>query len=311
MNEEIKVAIDMAWLRCEVMTTFEAIDAISHVLEQFKITGVQIAELKNDQKTESNIEDDVQLIFYIQKEDTTPKVLKQIQTNIKKLSETYNINIGSACFSTETLADGWDTTWKKYYQPIKISDAMTIVPTWKKSSQQTSSEVVIELDPGLAFGTGSHPSTILSLRALEKYVTQEQVVIDVGSGSGILSIAALLLGAKEVVAIDNDKQAVKSTLQNARLNHVDDSLTVIEGDLLQNLQLEANLIVANILAEVIIKFAKDAYNRLTDRGYFITSGIIKRKQQLVINTLEKALFTIIEIIDLDNWVCIVAQKQTK
>lgn len=299
----------MKWLKCQVNTTKAAVDAISHILEQFKIQGIEIRALNKEKKSTTSHEDDVQIIFYIKKIEKN--YLQQIKQQITDLYNNYSIPIGSAKLSTESLSDDWQTAWKKYYEPIRISKQMMIVPTWQRSAIEDFNHTIIELDPGLAFGTGSHPSTILSLQALEKYVQKNKTIIDVGSGSGILSIAAVRLGAKEVIAIDNDQQAIKSTKQNAHLNDVHDTIIAIEGDLLKDVKSKADLIVTNILAEVIITFVTDAYERLYDNGYFITSGIIKRKQSLVKEALEKASFTIVDTISLDEWVCIVAQKQIK
>ncbi|HLS20955.1 MAG TPA: 50S ribosomal protein L11 methyltransferase [Bacillota bacterium] len=292
----------MSWTKCQILTTFAAIDAITHILEPFNIKGVQIEELNKAQ-------DDVCLSFYMPSEETTPKTINSIKTNILKLEKTFQINIGSASFSTQRISDDWMTAWEKYYKPIKISEKMMIVPTWENQNfAKDDDTTIIELDPGLAFGTGAHATTILSLQALEKYIDKDETIIDVGSGSGILSIAALLLGAKKVIAIDNDKQAIKSTKQNAALNNVEHSLIVQEGNLLQNVQLNADIIISNILAEVITLFAHDAYDCLKENGLFITSGIIERKKQLVIDSLKSASFNIVEINKQDGWVCIVAQK---
>lgn len=312
MDKQIKVAGKMAWLKASIMTTYAAIDAITHFLEQYQVNGVEFEALPVQIESDKMLNDEVKLIFYLPEENATEDVIHQIKVGIKNLNTTYHIPIGSGCMSVEKLTDEWKTAWEKYYKPIEISKQMIILPTWEKTNPQKERyETIIELDPGLAFGTGSHPTTILSLLALEKYVNKEQTIIDIGSGSGILSIAAILLGAREVIAIDNDQQAVKSTKQNALLNDVNDSLTVIEGNLLQDTHFKADLIVANILAEVIIAVAKDAYNCLLDHGYFITSGIIKRKQQAVMQTLQNEGFTIIEVIERDGWVSVVAQKQTK
>lgn len=292
----------MSWIKCQILTTFAAIDSITHILEKYNINGVQIEEHNKDQ-------DDVCLSFYMPSDDTTAELINSIQTTIQNLEKAFQINIGSAHFSTQRVSNDWMTAWEKYYKPIKISENMMIVPTWEKQDVAVNDEtIIIELDPGLAFGTGSHPTTVLSLQALEKYIDDDETVIDVGSGSGILSIAALLLGAREVIAVDTDKQAIKSTKQNALLNGVEQSLTIQEGNLLQNVPSKAHIIVSNILAEVILSFAHDAYECLKDNGYFITSGIIERKKQLVVEALESASFKIIETNKLDGWVSIIAQK---
>lgn len=297
----------MSWTKCQILTTFAAIDAITHILETFNIEGIEIKELNKSKINRSSVADDVRLIFYLPNEDVTLEVLNKIQKKLAKL-ENYHINIGSAHLSTERISNDWMTAWEKNYQPIKISERLMVVPTWEKMPHQNDDSIIIELDPGLAFGTGSHASTILSLQALEKYVDKGQTIIDVGSGSGILSIAALLLGAKDVLAIDQDKQAVKSSQKNASLNGVDHLLTVQQGNLLADVTRQVDLIVANIIAEVILLLIDDAYKRLKLNGYFIISGIIERKQSLVRESLQKASFEVVETIERDGWLCIIAQK---
>jgi len=147
----------MSWTKCQILTTFAAIDAITHILEPFNIKGVQIEELNKAQ-------DDVCLSFYMPSEETTPKTINSIKTNILKLEKTFQINIGSASFSTQRISDDWMTAWEKYYKPIKISEKMMIVPTWENQNfAKDDDTTIIELDPGLAFGTGAHATTILSL----------------------------------------------------------------------------------------------------------------------------------------------------
>ena len=162
--------------------------------------------------------------------------------------------------------------------------------------------------PGMAFGTGTHPTTILSLRALEKYLNKEDIVLDVGSGSGVLSIASALLGAKEVYAYDLDDVAVKSTQVNVEINDLERTVVAEQNDLLQGIHQQADLIVSNILAEIIIQFIDDTWTNLKPGGLFITSGIIDNKKQLVIDELKKHDFEIIAENELKNWVSIIAKK---
>jgi len=301
------VAIALSWAKCQLITTIEAVDAITHILERHNINGIEIDYLEKGKSNEKMSVDDVQLIFYLSSDIDVSEKVNQIIKEIKHLT-TLNINVGSIASSIEFISDDWMNAWEKHYQSIQVSEQMTIVPTWKRQNLEVDSNVVIELDPGLAFGTGDHATTLMMLRALQKYSGNKQVVIDVGSGSGILSIASLLLGVKKVFAIDNDPQAIKSTERNAQLNGVDQSLIVNQGNLLSDIEVSADLIIANILAEVIVELAEDAYNHLKSGGYFITSGIIQRKKQMVSNQLEKSQFKIIETFEQDGWICIVAQK---
>lgn len=160
----------------------------------------------------------------------------------------------------------------------------------------------------MAFGTGTHPTTVLSIQALEQYLQTDDLVIDVGCGSGVLSIASALLGAREVHAYDLDDIAVKSTSINSKLNNNDHRIQVKQNNLLDHIDLKADVIVSNILAEIIVRFTKEAWHNLRSGGIFITSGIIKAKKQLVLDDLKKNGFSILEVNEMEDWVAIIAKK---
>lgn len=169
---------------------------------------------------------------------------------------------------------------EKYYHPVKISERFTIVPTWENYEKVSTDELIIELDPGMAFGTGTHPTTVMSLQALERTVKAGDTVIDVGTGSGVLSIGAALLGASNVQALDLDEVAVRSARENIELNQVGNVVTVGQNNLLQGIEGPVDIVVANILAEVIVRFVDDAAKVLKPGGMFITSGIISAKKKM-------------------------------
>lgn len=164
------------------------------------------------------------------------------------------------------------------------------------------------MDPGMAFGTGTHPTTVLCIQALERYVKKGDSVVDVGTGTGILSIASAMLAADRVEAYDLDPVAVESARLNSKLNKVADRIDIKQNNLLDGIAGEKDVIVANILAEVILRFTKQAYDLLKEGGYFITSGIIQQKKQEVKDALAKEGFTIIEVLSMEDWVSIIAQK---
>lgn len=249
--------------------------------------------------------------YFSQQDEQLDKKINQMRKKINQLPD-FQIDIGpNMLYLREVAEKDWATAWKKYYDIVHVSEHVTIVPSWDvdKYEAKSKNEKIIKLDPGMAFGTGTHPTTKLSIQALEKYIHKQDTVIDVGSGSGVLSIASVLLGAKEVFAYDLDPVAVKSTKENIKLNGLEHAVFPMQKDLLKGAEHQADLIVSNILAEIIVQFIEDAWNNLTRDGLFITSGIINEKRLLVENGLEKQGFKIIETNHLDDWVSIVAKKQ--
>ena len=195
------------------------------------------------------------------------------------------INIGTTALAEEDWADNW----KKYYEPARITHDLTIVPSWT-DYESTAGEKIIKLDPGMAFGTGTHPTTKMSLFALEQVLRGGETVLDVGTGSGVLSIASSLLGAKEIFAYDLDDVAVRVAQENIELNPGMENIHVAPGDLLKGVEIEADVIVANILADILIHLTDDAYRLVKDEGYLIMSGIIKDKWDMVRESAESAGF---------------------
>ena len=191
--------------------------------------------------------------------------------------------------TTALAEEDWADNWKKYYEPARITHDLTIVPSWT-DYDATTGEKIIKLDPGMAFGTGTHPTTKMSLFALEQVLRGGETVLDVGTGSGVLSIASSLLGAKEIFAYDLDDVAVRVAQENIELNPGMENIHVAAGDLLKGVEIEADVIVANILADILIHLTEDAYRLVKDEGYLIMSGIIKDKWNMVRESAEAAGF---------------------
>lgn len=202
----------------------------------------------------------------------------------------FGLETGDIELTRQELAEeDWADNWKKYFEPARITHDLTIVPSWT-DYEVTTGEKVIKLDPGMAFGTGTHPTTKMSLFALEQVLRNGEIVLDVGTGSGLLSIASSLLGAKEIFAYDLDDVAVRVAQENIALNAGTENIHVAAGDLLKGVDIEADVIVANILADILVNLTDDAYRLLKDEGYLIMSGIISEKWNLVRESAETAGF---------------------
>jgi len=205
--------------------------------------------------------------------------------------------------------EDYQNAWKKYLFPEKVSEKFVVKPTWREY-EADEDEMIIELDPGRAFGTGSHPTTSLAMRLLEKNLTEEKTVIDVGTGSGILMIAAEKLGASEIWGVDIDEMAVEVTHENLELNSVDSNKTkVFKGNLLDVVtDKKFDVVVANILADVILLLLDDMKKVLADDGIMVLSGIIEDKQDDVVNKLTELGYKVVEILQDKEWVGITASK---
>ncbi len=312
----------MKWSEFSIHTTEEAVEPVCNILHEAGASGVVIED-PTDLVKEWGIhygevyqlspddypEDGVRIKAYFPVNNELVKTIEQIKELINGLV-VHEIDLGSNKVQlAEVNEEDWATAWKTYYKPVKVSPSITITPTWEDYKRKEG-ELVIELDPGMAFGTGTHPTTVLCIQALDSTITGGERVIDVGTGSGVLSIAAAKLGAKEILALDLDEVAVQSASQNVRLNHMEERVTVKQNHLLVGIEGEYDLIVANILAEIIVQFIQDAATVLKRDGLFITSGIIKKKEQEVKTALTAGGFMIEEVKQMEDWVAIIARKQS-
>lgn len=209
------------------------------------------------------------------------------------------------CLVEEKDDEDWANNWKKYYKPLEIGEKLAIVPEWE--DYNNDDRVVIKINPGMAFGTGTHESTYMCLELLERYVNKDDEIFDIGCGSGILAIAALKLGAKKALLVDIDERCIDASHENAELNSLEDKMEIKKGNLLDVVKGRADLIVSNIIAEIIVDEIKNLKNHMDKGGIFITSGIIKERRQMVIEALEENGFEIIDELEKNNWVAIVGR----
>ncbi|WP_042345807.1 50S ribosomal protein L11 methyltransferase [Bacillus massiliigorillae] len=312
----------MKWSEIAIHTTSEAVEPISNILHEAGASGVVIEDREDlfkereDQfgeiyqlNPDDYPEEGVLMKAYLPVNSFLGETVEGIKEAINSLM-LYDIDLGlNSVTISEVNEEEWATAWKKYYHPVKISERFTIVPTWEEYEPVSSDELIIELDPGMAFGTGTHPTTVLCIQALEKMVNRGDKVVDVGTGSGVLSIAAAMLGASHVEALDLDEVAVKSAKLNIKLNKVQDTVNVSQNNLLDGVTGLQDVIVANILAEVIMRFTDDVATGLKQGGYFISSGIILQKKDEVKEALIASGFEIMETMVMEDWVAFIAKKK--
>ncbi|WP_332634510.1 50S ribosomal protein L11 methyltransferase [Halalkalibacter flavus] len=310
----------MKWSEFSIHTTEEAVEPVCNILHEAGASGVVIEDSIDLAKEwgdrfgeiyqlspDDYPEEGVIVKAYFPVNSFLAETIDEIKESINGLLA-YDIDLGSNKVQiAEVHEEEWATAWKKYYKPVKVSSSITITPTWEEY-EASEDETIIELDPGMAFGTGTHPTTVLCIQALDKVIQGGEKVVDVGTGSGVLSIAAAKLGAQRTLALDLDYVAVESAEQNVALNQVDNTVTVKQNNLLEGIEGPFDIVVANILAEVIVRFVQDAAAVLKPNGIYITSGIIKRKKQEVKDALTSGGFVIEEIVEMDDWVAIIAKK---
>lgn len=327
----------MKWKKYTIETTTAAEDFMSSMLMELGIEGIEIEDnipLTKEEQADMFIdflpelppdEGISHVSFYIEEDGSDQSsILMQVKQGLEELRST--VEVGSGIISSSETEDlDWINNWKKYFSSFTIDDIL-IKPTWEELKEEDKDKFLIEIDPGISFGTGKHETTQLCIRQLLKYIRgngdytpewENPKVLDVGCGSGILSIVALKLGAREVVGTDLDKDCMTSTRDNMQVNKLDPELgTFYVGNLIDDEELqqkvgveEYEIVVANILADVIIPMAPVIPDRLKKGGYFITSGIIDFKENEVRDAIEAAGLTVVEVNHQGEWVNITARKE--
>lgn len=243
--------------------------------------------------------DRVLLHLYVSRDENTAAFAEALQDRLLAQSVPYTLD------TRGVKQEDWENSWKQYYHPIEIGSRLAVAPSWE---DYQSSRTVLRMDPGMAFGTGTHETTALCLLVLEQRVLGGEKMLDIGTGSGILAVAALLLGAKSALGVDIDPMAVRTAGENARRNGVEDRFTVHAGDLAERASGTYTIITANIVADAILRLAPTVVPLLAPGGIFVASGIIDDRAQEVMNGLAEAGLQVTETLEDRGWVALVAQK---
>ena len=311
----------MEWLELKIDTSPSGLDAVTELLEQQGVTGVIIddeADFKDflehnrqywDYVDEALLQEKTgvsRVTFYLERNEAALDVIARVRMAMSDLKKA-RPECGPLLLTIDNVADAdWENNWKRFYKPMEIGERLLVVPQWEEA--RDDGRVKLVLNPGLTFGTGSHATTRLCLQALDKYIRGGEKILDLGCGSGILSIAALVLGAKEAFACDIDEKCVDVAYENAALNGVGkDRYTVRWGDLLTDKALQAesgggyDMVVANIVADVIMGLSDKVRPFLKEGGLFLCSGIIDDRAEEVFTKLRADGWTVIEQHDSEGW----------
>lgn len=309
------------WNEFSVHINREATEAVSNILMELGSAGVSVSDRKDfltlpeygfdtlwalDEKDFPV--DGVIVKGYFHEQNDFDTIEKELAEKVEGL-KAFDLDIKEYKIErADVIEEEWANAWKKHYHPVPISRFLTIVPQWEKYEKKHEDERIITLDPGLAFGTGTHPTTRLCLQALETMIRGGETVVDVGTGSGVLTIASSLYGASDVYAYDLDDVAVTSARDNVALNNLDSNITIEPNDLLKGIEVEADVVAANILAEIIVPLIPDAWRVLKPGGLFLSSGIVIEKKEMIIEKLYEQGFQLVQVNQIGDWVAIIAEK---
>lgn len=312
------ILVNGTWIEVKVVTKPDALEMVQGIFYGLDVKGVAIEDprdiLEREQGPLTWDFADINILEhggkaamvkgYFSVEDDMEEIIEYIKSKLIEIKD-MGVDIGEGTVEyIKVNEEDWANNWKKYYKPTKIGENIVVKPIWEE--YEANGEMVIELDPGMAFGTGTHETTRMCVEALEENVKEDTTVFDIGTGSGILAIAAAKLGAKKVIGVDLDPVAVDSAKENVSFNDLN-NIEILYGNLMDVVTGKADLVVANIIAEIIVVLADDVKNFLVPGGLFITSGIIRERRELVETKLKEKGFKIKEVKEQGEWLCVIAE----
>ena len=316
----------MKWNQFRLTTTTEATDIVSSMLADLGVEGVQIEDkgpLTESDKEQMFVdilpdiaEDDGEayLTFYIDVDEDYTELLAQIKEELEDMRA--YVNVGSGLIEESQTEDiDWVNNWRQYFHQFYIDDIL-VIPSWEEVKEEDKDRMIVQIDPGTAFGTGAHETTQLCIRAVKKYVTKDSEILDVGCGSGILGMIALMLGAKHSVGTDLDPCAITATHENMEVNGITkDRYEVMIGNIIDDKEVQDkvgyekyDIVLANILAEVLVPLTPVIVNQMKKGAIYITSGIINDKEETVVNAVKAAGLEVLEVNYQGEWVSVVSRK---
>ena len=318
----------MKWNKYTLKTRTEAEDLISSMMQDAGIEGIEIEDkLPLSQRDKEQMfvdilpdapEDDgvAYISFYLEPEDDQAQMLERVREGLDEI-RSWGVDVGEGTIAaSETEDKDWINNWKEFFHQFYVDDIL-IKPSWEEVQPEDRDKLLIQIDPGTAFGTGMHETTQLCIRQLRKYLTPETVLLDVGTGSGILSIISLKLGAKHAVGTDLDLCALEAVKENMEVNGIDPaSFEMLIGNIISEKEVQDrvgcgcyDIVVANILAEVLVPLTPVILSQLKPGGIYITSGIIDDKEDLVVKTVKDCGLTVLEVTHQGEWVSVTARKE--
>ena len=316
----------MKWNRFTVKTKTEAEDIVISTLAEVGIEGVEIqdkqplteedkAQMFVDIMPEGPADDGIAYLnFYLEEDADKEAILKDVREALDDLKNF--MDIGEATLEESQTEDkDWINNWKQYFHQFYVDDIL-IVPSWEEVKAEDKDKMILHIDPGTAFGTGMHETTQLVIRQLKKYVTPDTEMLDVGTGSGILGIVALKLGAKHVLGTDLDPCAIPAVAENKEANQIaDESFDMVIGNIIDDKAIQDqagyekyDIVTANILADVLIPLTPVIVNQMKKGAYYITSGILDVKEEVVVEAVKAAGLTVVEVTHQGEWVSVTARK---
>ena len=338
VNGNRKGSKTMKWMKFRIKTITEAEDVIVSTLYDIGLEGAQIEDkvpLTTAEKEQMFVDilpdgpaDDgiAYLSFFVEEKEngllevagedkTSEQLLAEIREELSGLQEFMDIGEGTVSVD-ETEDIDWINNWKQYFHQFTIDDIL-VIPSWEETEPENEGRLVLHIDPGTAFGTGMHDTTQLCIRALRKYITKDTVLLDVGTGSGILAILSLMFGAKKAIGTDLDICAVDAVRENKEANGIpEDSFELLIGNIITDKGVQDqvgyecyDIVVANILAEVLVPLTPVIVHQLKKGGIYITSGIIDDKEETVAAAVRAAGLTVLDIQQQGEWVSVVARKE--